>query len=793
MRRLLRFGGFSSLLLIPLAVYAWANTNGPVPAFSSIAMSEDGTRQYVGLLDGGIWESNDAGQSWQPINELIHPDQSFKIGLTHKIVAFDQDADTVFAMMSFSPAQRWAWAFSTMNGEAWNPIFPVHDAGSLSHHLLVDRNNHNRLIATNAAFICISEDFGETWTNTLYDDHSQQKLSFIRHPVQDSTFYLSGLSLGSHREFGIYRSTDFNQTWSPLFDLDTLITHPGAAVESMTFLGNGDLVAVASHSYDEFPPLEYFACDSIFRSLDGGDSWTTADAGLPYNNLSEQIVEDPHADGTVLVRGSIYLNTGRGVYISNDYAETFSRNPNGLPSDMNVIAGISVNSYTETTYICSMDRGIWASDNSGNSWEEFNIGLPFGKMMHFQIITNGIVARGERDRMMYLYESETNDWQRISLLPESVDTLVYPLPVILEDQSKLISLCEKHVVESELTTVHPVVSYDNGSSWDEYGTSLTPGINHASMTLVPDLFETADRSIIALSRELESSWTTDVSIDSGQTWITTDGWAFVVSFAYGDDVLYALAPNGIFSSTDFGATWQDMDFPEIEQLQLWPIHGVADTTDQSFYVFASRSLWRHSEGIWDRTAGYIFQPSSVTLLPTSPSHILLSRRIGDPFDIREGMYLVSNQGDQWERLDTDQSELPYYDQFIKIRGLTYDQASEKVWVSTALGLMYMDVAQIVSVDDEVIPLHPQDHTLLQAYPNPFNSETRISITIGKTEKVKVRVYNIQGREMATLLDAVKTPGVYNLRLDASSWPTGSYFIKLETSSRVVTRKITLIK
>lgn len=75
-----------------------------------------------------------------------------------------------------------------------------------------------------------------------------------------------------------------------------------------------------------------------------------------------------------------------------------------------------------------------------------------------------------------------------------------------------------------------------------------------------------------------------------------------------------------------------------------------------------------------------------------------------------------------------------------------------------------------------------DYALTQNYPNPFNPVTTISFSIPKQDFVSLKVYNVLGKEVANLVNEVKSSGMYDVTFDASSLASGVYFYKLETSS-----------
>ncbi|MDZ7765806.1 MAG: T9SS type A sorting domain-containing protein [Melioribacteraceae bacterium] len=83
--------------------------------------------------------------------------------------------------------------------------------------------------------------------------------------------------------------------------------------------------------------------------------------------------------------------------------------------------------------------------------------------------------------------------------------------------------------------------------------------------------------------------------------------------------------------------------------------------------------------------------------------------------------------------------------------------------------------------------------LSQNYPNPFNPATSIEYQVASIEKVSLKVYDILGREIKTLVNEIKSPGTYELTFDASELSSGIYFYRLTSGSFTKTRKMILMK
>jgi hypothetical protein len=98
---------------------------------------------------------------------------------------------------------------------------------------------------------------------------------------------------------------------------------------------------------------------------------------------------------------------------------------------------------------------------------------------------------------------------------------------------------------------------------------------------------------------------------------------------------------------------------------------------------------------------------------------------------------------------------------------------------------------LVDVNED--PLQEITFTLQQNYPNPFNPETNIKYYIPDEGQVKISVFNIMGEEVALLLNEYMSPGVYEIKFNASGLPSGTYFYRLSMGSQSIIKKMMLIK
>ena len=90
-------------------------------------------------------------------------------------------------------------------------------------------------------------------------------------------------------------------------------------------------------------------------------------------------------------------------------------------------------------------------------------------------------------------------------------------------------------------------------------------------------------------------------------------------------------------------------------------------------------------------------------------------------------------------------------------------------------------------------MRPDHFKLFQNYPNPFNPTTIIRYEISATVLVTLKVYDILGKEVATLVNEEKPAGNYKVEFDRSNLSSGIYFYNLRAGEFVSTKKLVLIK
>ena len=101
----------------------------------------------------------------------------------------------------------------------------------------------------------------------------------------------------------------------------------------------------------------------------------------------------------------------------------------------------------------------------------------------------------------------------------------------------------------------------------------------------------------------------------------------------------------------------------------------------------------------------------------------------------------------------------------------------------------VSIEEIVAEDGEL----PQSFSLDQNYPNPFNPTTTIEFDVSVATQATLKVYNLLGQEVATLVDGNLQPNRYQVTFDASGMTSGIYFYRLEAGDQFEVRKMVLLK
>lgn len=130
---------------------------------------------------------------------------------------------------------------------------------------------------------------------------------------------------------------------------------------------------------------------------------------------------------------------------------------------------------------------------------------------------------------------------------------------------------------------------------------------------------------------------------------------------------------------------------------------------------------------------------------------------------------------------------------LQIRNATIDTANTNITVSIGLPFVFQVGGELTDVRLPGTETSPVTFRLDQNYPNPFNPTTTIDYQLPVASHVALKVYDILGREVTTLVDSREAPGDHAVTFNASRLPSGVYFYTLKAGDYTATNKMLMIK
>jgi len=98
-----------------------------------------------------------------------------------------------------------------------------------------------------------------------------------------------------------------------------------------------------------------------------------------------------------------------------------------------------------------------------------------------------------------------------------------------------------------------------------------------------------------------------------------------------------------------------------------------------------------------------------------------------------------------------------------------------------------------SIEEEIIAELPDEYSLLNNYPNPFNPSTKIRYSVPQLSIVQIKLFDILGNEIETLVNEEKLAGTYELTWNPVNLPSGVYIYRLRAGDFIQTKKMVLMK
>ncbi len=251
------------------------------------------------------------------------------------------------------------------------------------------------------------------------------------------------------------------------------------------------------------------------------------------------------------------------------------------------------------------------------------------------------------------------------------------------------------------------------------------------------------------------------------------------------NVMYQGYSGSLYKTTDSGLSWgprmsvtgwisdvaihpQDHNKVYLPYLShLGHRGGVSRTTDGGISWFQSNS------GLGDT----INDVNAISINPKRPSELFLATSLIP-------CHRSTNGGDSWSRFDIG---FPFGIHGVSI---TLDTVVQRIYLGTTAGIYINDlVTQAPPTTDQ----HPKRFELGQNYPNPFNPSTTIEYNLPVAAHVTLKLYDILGQEVMTLVDEQAMVGYHSAVLDASRLSSGVYFYRMQAGAFGETKKLLLLR
>ncbi len=223
-----------------------------------------------------------------------------------------------------------------------------------------------------------------------------------------------------------------------------------------------------------------------------------------------------------------------------------------------------------------------------------------------------------------------------------------------------------------------------------------------------------------------------VSKDNGENWTLSDSGLSntrIWSLTANDSLLFTGSNGGVFYSSNFGNLWQNIGFPNIQIVSLLALN------DKLF--------------------------------------------VGS----NNGLFLSTDLGKSWSEIDSGL--------FNYVRAIAAD--SSDIFVGSGGGVWKRPLSEMITGINETKNNLPIIFSLAQNYPNPFNPTTIINYSLLKASFITVKVYDMLGRKVATLVNEEKKAGNYSVNFNAGSLASGIYFYRMQAGQFVDTKKLILLK
>lgn len=621
--------------------------------------------------------------------------------------------------------------------------------------------------------------------------------------VDDSGYVIAGT--GSHIGSGVYKSKDNGESWSLISSLGGICVaknDSGHIYVGNTGYGQYSVSKDGGYTWTHYShPSPFINCIEINDSghiFIGGNytGYRSTDNGVSWTNLS---LPDGINSFAFSPNGDLYAGCSReyasnsGVYKSTDNGDSWTPVKEGFrvyPTD-----NIVINNSGEI-FVGSYGWGIWRSTDEGVTWTQQNSGLGHSYIKSMYIAENGYIYAGTSGGGIYRSENNGETWQQVGLTVAGVKTLA------ISPVSGFIFASVSGMSRST----------NSGITWEPINSGISS--RDVVSSEIKNIAIKPDGTIFIGYATNFPSTLVYRSTDNGSNWVSAQtgiqgGEILGLTI---DDSGYVYAStdwNGVYKSTNNGNSWSNIGNPSqggklafnsIGDLFLASYGGglwklpAGDTiwvdltsnygSNWLYSLFISKSDYLYTDGSRSTDNGLTWTTMSIGNMAYSYAENSAGHLFADTFNYGSGVKRSTDYGVTWESIN---SGIPTND----VRAVAIDSNDYLYAGPWGYSLFKSTTSTITSVEHS--DLTPESFSLSQNYPNPFNPRTTIQYSIPSSQFVTIKVYDIIGRDILTLVNEHKEAGSYKVYFMGDNIPSGIYFYRLHAGPFEESKKLILLK
>ena len=315
-----------------------------------------------------------------------------------------------------------------------------------------------------------------------------------------------------------------------------------------------------------------------------------------------------------------------------------------------------------------------------------------------------------------------------------------------------------------------LLSSDNGNTWVQRTNGLGNKYKTLGLLLYPD------NSLLAGTYKGVYK-----STNNGELWIkqnvTPDSLGVKLLCKNREGQLFVgLWQGGMRKSTDNGVTWTEINTGLY--VNIPPNAITINDSDQIFIGTDGMGVYRSADAgaTWNFCG---IENKAITSIHCGKNGLVIAGTE------RDETYLSGDNGVTWERIAEGIS-------LTHIVSAVYISKSGYIFAGTWGGGLYRSINKVTGYEENEISAI-KDYTLLQNYPNPFNPETVIRYQLSVNSFVTLKVHDVLGKEVATLVNREQSAGRHEVSFDAGHLSSGVYICRLIAGEFVKTIKMSLVK